>query len=270
MIVVKTPQAVYAHIDNDIYSVQSDQWWQPDSPFYQMKVSFNPARVGYARRVLFDGLKIDPRGKKALDVGSGGGYLSEEIARLGFDVTGVDPSAESVKAATEHAGASGLAIRYDLGAGESLPYGGDSFDVVLCCDVLEHVRDVPKVIAEIARVLKPGGVFCYDTFNRTILTKLAIIKISQEWKLWSFLPPNLHVWRMFIRPRELRSLLRLNHLEWREHRGLVPNMSIPKILSCLRQRARGKWTYIDLSARIRLVESRWTGGMYIGYAVKKP
>jgi 2-polyprenyl-6-hydroxyphenyl methylase/3-demethylubiquinone-9 3-methyltransferase len=266
--VAKVSQVIYDRIDNDLYSAESGQWWQPDSPFYQMKVSFNPARVGYARRVLFDVLKIDPRGKKALEVGSGGGYLSEEIARLGFDVTGIDPSEQSVAVAAEHARESGLQIRYEQGTGEALPCSNSSFDVVLCCDVLEHVRDVPKVIAEIARVLKPGGVFCYDTFNRTIISKLAVIKVSQTWKRWAFLPPNLHVWRMFIKPRELRSQLSLNHLEWKEHRGLVPNMSIPKVFSCLRKRAKGKWTYIDLSDRIRLVESRFTAGMYIGYAVK--
>jgi 2-polyprenyl-6-hydroxyphenyl methylase/3-demethylubiquinone-9 3-methyltransferase len=265
----RIPPAVYSRIDNELYSVRSDEWWRPDSPFYQMKVSFNPARVGYATRVLFDVLKIDPRGKRALEVGSGGGYICEEIARLGFETSGIDPSGPSVRTAAEHAARQGLKIHYAIGTGESLPYADQSYDVVLCCDVLEHVRDLPAVISEVARVLRPGGVFCYDSFNRTIVSRIAVIKVSQEWKRWAFLPPNLHVWRMFIKPRELRSLLSVHHLDWGEHRGLVPNLSVPKVLSCLRRRARGEWTYVDLSRRIGLVESRWTGGMYIGHAVKR-
>jgi 2-polyprenyl-6-hydroxyphenyl methylase/3-demethylubiquinone-9 3-methyltransferase len=265
---VRVSDEVYSRIDNDIYNARSDEWWQPDSPLYQMKVSFNPARVGYVKRVLLDVLKIDPRGKKALEVGSGGGHMSEDIARLGFDTTGIDPSERSVQVATEHAGLSGLKIHYDVGTGESLPYGDESFDVVLCCDVLEHVQDLSKVISEIARVLRRRGVFCYDTFNRTLISRLAVIKFCQEWKRWAFLLPNLHVWQMFIKPRELKTLFSLNHLDWKEYRGLMPNMSIPRVLSCLRKRAKGEWTYVDLSRRIGLVESRFTGGMYIGYGVK--
>lgn len=261
-------QDVYDRIDNAIYDAQSDAWWQPDSPFYQMRVAFNPARVGYARRILFDVLRIDPQGKRVMEVGSGGGFICEEMARLGFETTGIDPSEKSVAVAASHAARSGLAIRYDRGRGESLPYADGAFDIVLACDVLEHVRDLPSVISEAARVLRPGGVFCYDTFNRTFLSWLAVIKVSQEWNRWAFLPPRLHVWRMFIKPREMKSLLVLNHLDWREHRGLVPNIPVPRVLARLRERARGELSYADLSRLIRLRESRWTGGMYIGYALK--
>jgi 2-polyprenyl-6-hydroxyphenyl methylase/3-demethylubiquinone-9 3-methyltransferase len=259
---------VYARIDNGLYSARADEWWEPDSPFYQMMVSFNPARVGYVRRVLFDVLKVDPRGKTALEVGSGGGYMSEDVARLGFEMTGVDPSGRSVAAASAHARSSNLRIRYLQGAGESLPFEDAAYDVVLCCDVLEHVRDLPKVISETARVLKPGGVFLYNTINRTLVSRLAVIKVSQEWRRWAFLPPNVHEWRMFIKPGELKALLSLNRLDWREHRGLMPDISIPRVLSALSKRARGGWDYVDLGRRIGLVESRWTAGMYIGYAVK--
>ncbi len=264
----KVPQEVYDRIDNSVYSVESETWWQPDSAFYQMKVAFNPVRVGYAKKVLFDVLKIDPKGRKALEVGSGGGYISEEIARMGFGMTGVDPSERSIKAAAEHAAAAGLAIRYEQGSGESLPYPDGAFDAVFCCDVLEHVRDLPKVVAEIARVLKPGGVFIYDTINRTWISKLVATKVCQTWKRWAFMPANLHVWEMFIKPRELKLLLRTNGLEWKEHRGVKPNVPIPRVLSFLRKRAKGEWTYRDLSSRIQLVEGRSTAVMYLGYAVK--
>jgi hypothetical protein len=74
---------------------------------------------------------------------------------------------------------------------------------------------------------------------------------------------------MFIRPREMKALLSLNHLEWKENRGLVPKISIPRVLSCLRKRARGEWSYVDLSRRIGLVEGGFLAGMYIGYALKR-
>ncbi len=267
---LRVPSEVYARIDNDLYSARSDEWWEPDSPFYQMMVSFNPARIGYVRRVLSGIPGFGPAGKRALEVGSGGGYMSEEIARLGFDATGVDPSGLSVEAADAHARAGGLRIRYQRGVGESLPFEDASFDVVLCCDVLEHVRDLPKVVSEIARVMRPGGFFFFDTFNRTFVSWLAVIKVSQEWRRWAFLPPDIHEWRMFVKPRELKALLSLHHIAWRDHRGLLPSLSIPKVLSCLRKRARGEWTYVELGRRIGLVESRFTAGMYVGHAVKSP
>jgi len=265
----KVPQAVYDRIDNGVYSVQSEQWWQPESPWYQMKVTFNPARVGYAKRKLIDELKIDPRTTTALEVGCGGGVLTEEVARMGFVTTGIDPAEPSVRVAAAHARESGLDIRYGTGTGESLPFEDRFFGVVFCCDVLEHVRDLPKVISEISRVLKPGGVFFYDTLNRTWASLLGAIKISQVWAPWAFMPPNLHVWKMFIKPREMKSLLRQNGLEWKEHRGLKPDVPIPRLLGYLRKRARGEWTYAELASRVRTIESRVTAVMYMGYAVKE-
>jgi 2-polyprenyl-6-hydroxyphenyl methylase / 3-demethylubiquinone-9 3-methyltransferase len=266
--VKEVAQATYDRIDNDLYHAAGDRWRQSDSPFCLMQSSFNPARVGYFKRILFSDLQVDPQGQAALEVGCGGGILSEEIARLGFAVTGIDPAAPSLQLAASHAQAGGLRISYEQGSGEAIPYRDDSFDIVFCCDVLEHVRDVPKVIAEISRVLKPGGVFCYDTLNRTCLSKLVAIKIAQVWKRWAFAPPNLHVWKMFIRPGELKALLRQNNLEWKEHRGLGPNVSLLKFLGTLRQRARGVLSYKDLGARLFAVESSNLGIMYIGYAIK--
>lgn len=265
----KVPQEIYDGIDNSLYSAWSDRWWRPDSAFYQIKVFLNPARVGYAKRISIEELGIDPGSTAALDVGCGGGFLTEEIARLGFDTAGVDPSALSVRAAADHARETGLRIRYVAGAGESLPFEDRSFGAVFCCDVLEHVRDLPRVIAEISRVLRPGGVFVYDTFNRTVWSFLAAIKVGQGWKPWAFMPPNLHVWRMFIKPREMKSLLRQNGLEWKEHRGLVPGVPIPRLLGYLRKRARGEWTYGELAAKALMVESRIKAIMYMGYAVKR-
>jgi len=189
---------------------------------------------------------------------------------MGLDVTGIDPSAHSLQIAASHAKASRLCISYDIGAGEALPYQDNSYDIVFCCDVLEHVRDVPTVLSEIFRVLKPGGIFCYDTLNRTFLSKLVAISISQDWKRWAFAPPNLHVWEMFIKPEEMKSLLTQNRLEWKEHVGMGFNVSFFKILHYLRKRAKGLLTYKDLGQRFFMIESRSMGIMYMGYAIKNP
>jgi len=265
----KVSQAIYDRIDNAVYGVQSDEWWQPGSPWYQMIVTFDPARVGYAKKIMFERLKIDPKATAALEVGCGGGFMTEEMARMGFSTTGVDPSEPSLRVAAEHARRSGLDIRYRTGTGESLPFEDRTFGAVFCCDVLEHVRDLPKVISEISRVLKPGGVFYYNTLNRTWASLLGAIKIGQEWKRWAFFPPNLHVWRMFIKPREMKSLLRQNRLEWKEHRGMMPDVPIPRLLGYLRKRARGEWTYAELAGKVRVIESRITAIAYMGYALKK-
>ena len=256
-------------IDNTLYNAESDTWWQPDSALYLLKTTVNPVRVGYVRGKIFDKLKITPQGKRALEVGCGGGILCEEIAAMGFETTGIDPSERSLYFAGEHSMLSGLNIRYDKGSGEALPYGDNSFDAVLCCDVLEHVSDPHRVISEISRVLRVGGVFCYDTINRTFISKLVAIRISQQWKRWAFMPPGLHCWEMFIKPDELIALLRSNNLEWQGHRGVGIKGPIPKILGYLRKRAKGEWGYKELGERLLLVESDHMGIMYMGYAIKR-
>ena len=198
----KVAQEIYDRIDNDFYDSERESWWQPDSALYLIQCSLNPARVGYAKRMLFEVLRLDPRGKRALEVGCGGGMLCEEIARLGFETLGIDPSERSLQVARSHASLGGLRIGYQKGRGEALPYRDGSFDVVFCCDVLEHVRDLPQVISEVSRVLKPGGIFCYDTINRTLRSKLVAIKIAQVWRRWAFLPPTSMSGRCSSGPRK--------------------------------------------------------------------
>jgi 2-polyprenyl-6-hydroxyphenyl methylase/3-demethylubiquinone-9 3-methyltransferase len=259
---------VYSQINNEVYKSDGDIWWKPDTVLHLLKTSVNPWRVGFAKRILAD-LKIDPNGKTALEVGSGGGILTEEICKMGFRTSGIDPAEESINTARNHAEAEGLSIHYELGTGEDIPYSDESLDVVFCCDVLEHVQDLPKVIAEISRVLKPNGVFIYDTLNRTIDSKIVAIKIWQEWNRWSFMPPNLHVWKMFIKPAEMRNLLLQNGFEWKEHIGSKPNVAIPKMLRYLRKRKKGQWTFADLGANFRLLEDKDMNILYGGYAIKR-
>src|SRR6185312_16397985 len=108
---------------------------------------------------------------------------------------------------------SGLTIDYRSGIGEAIPFSDASFPVVLCCDVLEHVADLEQVIAEISRVLTPGGVFLYDTINRTALSKWIVIKVTQEWRATRFVPANLHDWDRFIKPAELGAAMSRHGME---------------------------------------------------------
>ena len=236
---------IYQLIDNSVYNTQEDIWWNENKVLHLLRTSINPVRVNYFKRIL-DQLQYQCIGKSALDVGCGGGILAEEFAGIGFNVTGIDPSAQSLETASLHAKILHLSINYRKGAGESIPFSDNSFDVVYCCDVLEHVRDLPKVISEICRVLKPGNPFLFDTLNRTFISKLVAIKIWQEWKSTAFMPPNLHVWKMFIKPDELQSLLQDTGFVLKEFRGTSPNVSILKMISILRQRAKGKIGYKEL------------------------
>lgn len=254
-------------IDNELYDRLAATWWEPEG-FLHLLRALNPARFGYMRRVLLEELRLEPAGRQALDVGCGGGLLAEEFARLGFAVTGVDPSARSLDVARAHASEAGLSIEYRLGSGEALPLADEAFDVVYCCDVLEHVTDVALVIAESARVLKAGGVYLYDTINRTPQSKLIMIKLFQEWRWTNFMPPRLHDWNMFIRPTELVRLLKQQGLQPRDVCGLRPRANLITILRALRARKLGKLSYREAVERIDLGESTDTSVLYLGYAQK--
>lgn len=263
----KISEEVYNRINNDIYKQEGNRWWNPDFSLNLIKAIFNPFRVGYSRKII-ELLKIIPEGKSALEVGCGGGILTEEIARLGFSSAGIDPSEQSINTASKHAFENGLKIEYLTGIGESLPFSDCSFNIVFCCDVLEHVQDLPKVISEISRVLKPGGVFIYDTFNRTFLSKLVVIKVLQEWKRWAIMPSHLHEWEMFVKPEEMKHLLSKNNLLWSEHVGIMPDISVLKIWRYLHLRANGDLTYEEFGKKFHMVASNITQVMYMGYATK--
>jgi 2-polyprenyl-6-hydroxyphenyl methylase/3-demethylubiquinone-9 3-methyltransferase len=255
-------------VDNTLYNRPGDIWWDETAGLSMLRTALNPARFGYFRRVLTERLHINPHAKVTLDVGCGGGLLAEEFARLGCQVTGIDPSEPSLEIAWAHAAASGLSIDYRAGVGEALPFPDRSFAIVYCCDVLEHVTDLDLVIAEIARVLTAGGVFFYDTINRTFLSKLFAIKLAQEWRATRFAPPNLHDWDQFIRPTELQILMTRHGLEPQEVVGLSVGARPIAGLRAIRQYKRGAITAGDLGRRLMARVSRNLSGSYAGYAIK--
>jgi 2-polyprenyl-6-hydroxyphenyl methylase / 3-demethylubiquinone-9 3-methyltransferase len=256
-------------VDNSIYDRLSDSWWQEDgSGLAVLRTGLNPVRFEYLSRVLLDRLALDPHGLQVLDVGCGGGLLAEEFDALGARVTGVDPSAESIEVARAHAGDRGLEIDYRQGVGEQLPFAGETFDAAYCCDVLEHVDDVRATVREIARVLRRGGVFLYDTINRTRRSRLLVIRLSQEWSATRWAEPDSHDWERFIRPDELEGELRAAGLDVVQRVGIAPASRLGAVRA-MRARARGRITYGELGRRLRLRQSRDTSGLYAGYALKR-
>ncbi len=257
-------------VDNELYNRPGDIWWDEGEVLSMLRTMLNPARFGYFRQVLTERLKLDLRGKATLDIGCGGGILAEEFARLGCRVTGIDPSEPSLATARAHARQSGLEIEYRQGVGEQMPFEDASFDLVYCCDVLEHVNDLERVIAETARVLKPCGVYCFDTINRTLFSKVAAIKLMQEWKATAFLPPNLHVWEQFITPAELKSVLTRHGLEPQEMKGMTPERNLLALLLALRRYKRGKLPFRQLCEAARFKAGGNLLASYMGYAFKTP
>ena len=255
-------------VDNALYDRLADTWWDEDGWLNLLRSAMNPARFDYLRDAVA-GHGLDPRGATALDVGCGGGLLAEEVARLGFRVTGVDPSAPSLETAREHARAAGLDIEYREGVGEALPVADAAFDLVYCCDVLEHVDDVPAVLREIRRALKPGGLFVYDTINRNPLSKLFVITLLQEWDFTRVVEPGLHDHAMFIKPRELERDLRAAGLDPRGSEGLSGAANPLVFLRLMRARRRGDITMPEFAAKTRMKRSRDRTISYVGHAVAR-
>ena len=197
-----TPERNLQHIYDDA----ADRWWSDDIRWVRILKNMVPARLRW-----FDHA-IDWPGKDVLDLGCAGGFLAEALDDRGARVTGIDPAAGAIEAARAHADASGRTIRYDVGQGEDLPYEDARFDAVVCVDVLEHVDDLDQVIGEVARVLRPGGLFLFDTINRNPVAKFVTITVAEN--ILGILPKGTHDPDLFIKPAELTQ-----HLV---ERGLVP------------------------------------------------
>ena len=186
--------------DLSIYDKVADQWWSDEIRWIRTLKNLVPGRLTWFDR------HFDWQGRDVLDLGCAGGFMAEAMAARGAQVTGIYPAADAIDAARAHARAGGLRIRYDVGVGECLPYDTASFDAVVCVDVLEHVADLNKVLSEVARTLRPGGLFLFDTINRNPLARLATITIAED--VLRLLPRGTHDPSMFIKPGELRAAMR--------------------------------------------------------------
>jgi 2-polyprenyl-6-hydroxyphenyl methylase/3-demethylubiquinone-9 3-methyltransferase len=253
-------------IDNDIYNRHSDGWWSQDSFLNILETAIQPVRSDYVRHCLSQIGLVKPN---SLDIGCGGGIIAEDLAQLSATVTGVDISTASLETAREHAKQTGLDINYMESYAESLPFEDNSFELVTCCDVLEHVDDVNMAISEIQRVLKPGGIFVYDTVNRTLMSYLALIFVAQDFPLTRFAPKNSHVWHKFIRPQELQSIFTDNNLVNKEEWGMEPSVNpISMVWYILKTKYMGL-DFGSFGNKTKFKKSKNKSISYLGYCVKQ-
>lgn len=255
-------------IDNEVYDREGAGWWDEDNPLNILHGSMTPGRLAYFQQVLIDRLRLDPAGLRVLDVGCGGGFVSEEFARLGSRVVGVDPSEVSIDTARRHAAEAGLHVDYRVGHGENLPVADGEFDLVIACDVLEHVSDLQRVLVEISRSLRPGGVFLFDTVNRTRTSRLLAIKVMQEWRHTRIIDAPIHDWDMFIKPAELEAGMRTVGLIMRDVVGLAPRAKPAGVLLNFVRAGRGRISYGELSRRLDIGQAKTARVSYMGFATK--
>jgi 2-polyprenyl-6-hydroxyphenyl methylase/3-demethylubiquinone-9 3-methyltransferase len=239
-------------IDNAYYDRLGDEWWSTTGNVSGLH-AMNPARADYFQKA-FEANGQSLAGLRLLDVGCGGGILSEELSRRGARVVGADRSAPSLIAAQRHAQGEGRPGYACADAG-SLPFADASFDGAVSSDFLEHVHDLDLVAREMARVVKPGGVIAFDTINRTFYSKLVVIGVMEI--VARRIPRHTHDAKLFIRPDELRASFSRASLAVREIRGLGPvGHPLANLAAVLRNKP------------LRFAVSDDTRVSYVGWAVR--
>ncbi len=191
------------------------RWWDPESEFKPLH-AINPLRFGYIND------RSPVAGKKVIDVGCGGGLLSEAMAVAGADVTGIDMGETPLEVAREHAALTGVEVRYEqITAEQTAEREAGLYDIVTCLEMLEHVPDPGAVVAACSKLLKPGGTAYFSTINRTAKGYLFAV-IGAEYVL-NLLPKGTHEYAKFIRPSELEQFARDSGLNLQAITGLHYN-----------------------------------------------
>ena len=208
------------------FSAMADEWWDPTGKFRPLH-KFNPIRLGYIRDRLCAHFDRDPRsltpldGLTLLDVGCGGGLLSEPLARMGAIVTGIDASEKNIGTARAHAAQSDVEIDYRCSTAEDLMAAGETFDIVLSLEVVEHVADVDLFLDSCTALVRDGGAMILATLNRT--PKAFMFGIVGAEYVMRWLPRGTHDWKKFVRPSELSRGLRRNGVDVSDISGLSFN-----------------------------------------------
>jgi len=204
----------------------AEEWWDPKGKFRPLHL-MNPCRLDYITSQIAGEFGRDLRqprafeGLRILDIGCGGGLLSEPMARLGAEVTGADAAERNIPVARVHAEAQGLKIDYRHTTAEALAEAGERYDVVLNMEVVEHVADPLAYLTACQQLLKPGGLMLCSTMNRNAKS-FAMAIIGAEWVM-RWLPKGTHDWAKFITPDELYDLIRRAGLDPVDRKGMVFN-----------------------------------------------
>jgi 2-polyprenyl-6-hydroxyphenyl methylase / 3-demethylubiquinone-9 3-methyltransferase len=205
----------------------ASDWWDPRgrmAPLHKL----NPVRLAYIRDAACRKFGRDPKrldclaGLRMLDIGCGGGLLSEPLARLGAAVVGADPAGPNIAVARRHAATSGLSIDYRETTAEALADAGERFQIVLAMEVVEHVADVEIFVRRCAEMVVPGGLMIAATLNRT-LKSFALAIVGAEYIL-RWLPRGTHQWDKFVTPDELEHVLERGGLQLTDQRGVIYNI----------------------------------------------
>ncbi len=208
------------------FSALAEEWWDPEGKFKPLH-ALNPTRLAFIRQRLLshygrDGNEPRPlEGLNLLDVGCGGGLVTEPMARLGARVLGIDAGEDAIRVARTHAEESGLAIDYRCLTAEALAAKEHSFDVILNMEVIEHVADLDVFLGACSSLLKPGGAMVVATLNRTAKA-YALAIVGAEYVL-GWLPPGTHDWRKFVTPPELTAKLAKGGVKVTEMTGVIYN-----------------------------------------------
>lgn len=208
------------------FEAMAAEWWDPNGKFKPLHM-LNPCRLDYITSQIaeeFDRDLSTPRafeGLRILDIGCGGGLLSEPMARLGADVVGVDAAERNIPVAQTHAAQSGLEIDYRFTTAEAMADAGEQFDAVLNMEVVEHVADPQAYLTACQQLLKPGGLHICSTINRNPKS-FAVAILGAEYVM-RWLPKGTHDWSKFITPDELYDLIRKAGLNPVDRKGFVFN-----------------------------------------------
>jgi 2-polyprenyl-6-hydroxyphenyl methylase/3-demethylubiquinone-9 3-methyltransferase len=210
----------------DRFSAMAAEWWDPTGKFRPLH-KFNPVRLTYIRDMVCGQFGRDPRahrpleGLRILDIGCGGGLLSEPMARMGADVLGADASEKNSGIAKAHAAGSGVPVDYRAVTAEALAEAGESFDVVLNMEVVEHVSDVDFFLTTCASMVRPGGMTFVATINRTM--KAAALAIFAAENVLRWLPRGTHQYEKLVRPEEIEKPLTASGLTVTDRTGVFFN-----------------------------------------------
>jgi len=210
----------------DRFSAMAAEWWDPTGKFRPLH-KFNPVRLTYIRDLVCAQFGRDPHshrpleGLRILDIGCGGGLLSEPMARMGADVLGADASEKNIGIAKAHAAGSGVPVDYRAVTAEALAEAGETFDVVLNMEVVEHVSDVDFFLSTCASMVRPGGMMFVATINRTL--KAAALAIFAAENVLRWLPRGTHQYEKLVRPEEIEKPLTAAGLAMTDRTGVFFN-----------------------------------------------
>lgn len=240
-------------VDNELYDKLGQKWYEgKDDPVALLRAQ-NSLTTPW---ILAEIRKYIGYHAEILDVGCGAGFFSNEAAKAAHTVTGIDISASSLKVAEAHDATK--SVRYLYGDAYEIPFPRESFDVVVAGDLLEHVSDPQKIIFEMSRVLRPGGLFFFHTFNRNLLSYLFVIQGMRIFVKNT--PPDLHVYSLFRKPEEVEEWIDNAGMDLQKTRGTAPKIFQWAFWKML-------WTReVPDDIQFRWVDNRLTS--YIGYAKK--